>query len=143
MIRWSHFAACAAFLVSCSSGPSLRPQTCQDDSDCASDAHCRDTACIADATPQARITGPSSALAHAEAVFDGSGSSDPDDDIVAYTWSVRLRSGDCAPDLGPGGGSTFRPTFTCPGEFDVILVVRDRTGVISEPAIQPVAVTAP
>lgn len=72
--------------------------------------------------------------------FDGSASTDDDDGLVAYTWSVRMRSAACPPDLGVSTGRTFRPLFPCPGTFDVILVVRDATGLASEPAILPVTV---
>ncbi len=106
------------------------------------DARCLQNTCTADAAPRASIAGPRSAAAGAELAFDGGASTDADDDVVSYTWSVRLLSGNCAPELGGSGLRVFRPVFTCPGEFEVMLVVRDRAGVSSEPAIAAVTIVA-
>ena len=141
-VRGSAAGYAAAMLVACGSSPATSPRTCQTDADCASDAHCHGGGCVADLAPEARVTGPRSALTHVELSFDGSGSTDADDDIVSYSWSVRATGPtDCPPDLGVTGERSFRPLFPCAGEFEVALVVRDRAGVESQPAILPVSIT--
>jgi hypothetical protein len=137
-----HLLLAAGLLASagsCGTRPSA-PTACADDSACPLDAHCRTGTCVADAPPRASASGPSTAMVHAEVTFDGSASTDDDDGLAGYTWSVRMRSAACAPDPGVGTGRTFRPLFPCPGTFDVILVVKDATGLASEPAIVPVSV---
>ncbi len=119
------------------------PLACRDDVDCPPDAHCQQSTCTADRPPLAVIAGPRSATTGAALTFDGSGSTDGDDEIVGYTWSIRVLSGSCAPDLGPSGTDSFHPVFGCAGDYEVLLVVRDRTGLVSAPAIVPVTITAP
>lgn len=130
--------------LACSGTSTARaPAGCHSDVDCAIDAHCQAGSCVADVPPVARVSGPSSALAHSELAFDGSGSSDPDDDIVAFVWSARPVGTACAPEPGPATGPAFHPVFPCAGEFEVSLVVRDRAGVESRPATLAVSVAAP
>jgi hypothetical protein len=96
--------------------------------------------CVADAPPQARVSGPSTAATWVPVAFDGNASSDADDGIVAYSWSVRVVSAGCPPDPGVSNASTFHPVFPCPGAFEVMLVVLDGTGVMSDPATLQVSV---
>ena len=137
------FTLAAALSLACSGAPPGRsPVGCHTDVDCAVDAHCRAGSCVADVPPVAHVSGPSSALAHAELAFDGSGSSDEDDDIVAYAWSTKAVGNACAPEPGPTTEPAFHPVFPCAGEFEVTLVVRDRAGVESRPATLAVSVAA-
>ncbi len=66
------------------------------------------------ATPSAPIVGQSVS-------FDASGSTDPDDAIVAYTWTFG--------DGATGTGKTVTHAFTQPGNDQVILTVTDRSGL--------------
>lgn len=127
-------------LLACSPGAGRTPQACGDDAECAPDAHCRDQVCVADAPPQAHVAGPSTAPTGIAVPFDGSASSDPDDGVDSYSWSVRVVSATCAPDPGVSNASTFHPVFPCPGSFEIILVVLDPTGVMSDPAAVPLTV---
>ena len=133
--------ALAATLSACA-GSATRPLACQDDTDCAPDARCREATCVADGAPRALVSGPATGVAGAELAFDASSSTDADDGIAAYTWSVRVMSASCPPELGAASGSGFRATFACPGEFQIILVVTDRTGVSSEPFVLPLTVAS-
>jgi LEA14-like dessication related protein len=72
--------------------------------------------------PTARIAASTTeGTAPLEVTFDASGSSDPDDDIVGYTW----RFDDGSP---PAGGSQVTHTFRTPGEYQVQLTVLDSQG---------------
>jgi hypothetical protein len=129
--------------IACSVASAPVPTSCHEDAECPADAHCVESTCTADRPPRAAIAGPRAAATGTALTFDGSGSTDGDDDIVAYTWSVRALAATCAPDLGAASLGAFHPVFGCAGEYEVILVVRDRTGVVSEPAIVPLTITTP
>ncbi|MBC7093918.1 PKD domain-containing protein [Candidatus Bipolaricaulota bacterium] len=55
-----------------------------------------------------------------EVTFDGSGSSDPDGDIVRWTWDFG--------DGATGDGEIVRHTFANPGQYLVVLTVTDSAG---------------
>jgi hypothetical protein len=135
-------AAAIVTTIACSVASAPVPTSCHEDAECPADAHCLGSTCTADRPPHAAIAGPRAAATGTALSFDGSGSTDSDDDIVAYVWSVRVLAASCAPDLGAASQGTFHPVFGCAGEYEVILVVRDRTGVVSEPAIVPLTITS-
>jgi PKD repeat protein len=58
--------------------------------------------------------------------FDGSGSFDPDGDIVAYDWDFG--DGTTAPDAGPTPSYTYAAT----GRYDLILTVTDNEGATAK-----------
>ncbi|HEU68994.1 MAG TPA: PKD domain-containing protein [Candidatus Acetothermia bacterium] len=63
---------------------------------------------------------PSDPFAGESVTFDASGSSDPDNDIVRYTWEFG--------DGGTGEGRIATHAYAHPGEFLVILTVTDSAG---------------
>jgi len=65
--------------------------------------------------------------------FDGSGSTDPDGDIVSYDWQLG--------DASAAIGAIVTHLFSLPGAFEVTLTVLDSTG-LSDRTSQPVTVTA-
>jgi PKD repeat protein len=89
--------------------------------------------------PVAQIAAPASGLVGETLTFDGSGSSDPDGTITAYTW-----------DFGDGTGANkakVKKEYAQPGTYTVVLTVTDDGGlsgqaswevVIEQPAPTPV-----
>jgi hypothetical protein len=134
--------AAVACAVACAPTAIPAPTSCHEDAECPADARCVASTCTGDIAPRAIITGPRSAAAGAEVVFDGSASTDDDDAVASYIWSVRMLASGCAPELGESGQPTFRMVLQCEGEVEVMLVVGDRLGVVSEPAIAPVTIAA-
>jgi len=72
--------------------------------------------------PTADPNGPYSALPGVPITLDGTGSSDPDGDIIEYLWQIASLG---APVFGP----TPTVTFPFAGTFDINLVVTDSTGL--------------
>jgi hypothetical protein len=95
----------------------------------------------ANGTPVARITGPASvAEGTAGVTLDGSGSTDPDSDALAYRWRQTVGT-----TVTLSSTTAAKPTFTAPAvssnvELTFELVVNDGT-VDSEPATFTVTVT--
>jgi PKD repeat protein len=89
----------------------------------------------ANAAPTAVVGGPYAGEAGTTLIqFDGSASSDPDEDTLSYSWN-----------FGDGGSATGdRPTYTYPsaGNFEVRLIVSDGT-VDSEPSVTSATITEP
>ncbi len=70
--------------------------------------------------PSADAGGDRETFAGRELVFDGSGSVDPDGEVVAWRW--RFGDGDSA------DGEVVRHTYDAPGEYFVTLTVEDDRG---------------
>jgi hypothetical protein len=134
-------ALAGAFAVACGA-TGAGPQTCQSSSDCSADAYCLDRVCRADAAPVAIITAPATPATFSPTAFDGSAStdSDPGDAIASYSWSISRISASCDAAVTAGAGVKLETVFTCPGTFQVQLVVRDGFGVASAPARLTVSV---
>jgi len=131
----------SAVVMAC--GPSgTGPQTCLSNADCSADAYCHERVCRADAAPVAAIAAPLALATHSQIVFDGSASADPDpgDSIASYSWSISRVGADCNATTASATGALLETVFTCPGTFQVELVVRDGFGVASAPARQTVSV---
>jgi|GEM_PF-3843251 PKD repeat protein len=82
--------------------------------------------------PIARISGPTSWETGVPIEFDGSGSSD-NDEIASYTWDM----GDGSPKMA---GKKISYMYLIPGRYKVMLIVRDRVGLESDPAVLEVDV---
>lgn len=132
-----------ALLAGCSGG-GRAPLDCGGDADCPSASRCVASACVANAAPIAALSAPAAPEAHALVDLDGSGSSDPDqgDGAVAFAWTVSAIDAPCAPPVVAGTGPLARVRFGCPGRHAVQLVVTDRMGATSAPAVQEVVVMA-
>ncbi len=72
--------------------------------------------------PTADPNGPYSAIVGVPITLDGTGSFDPDGDIIEYLWQIASLG---APVFGP----TPTVTFPLAGTFDINLVVTDSTGL--------------
>jgi len=72
--------------------------------------------------PTADPNGPYSAIPGVPITLDGTGSFDPDGDIIEYLWQIASLG---APVFGP----TPTVTFPLAGTFDINLVVTDSTGL--------------
>ena len=133
-------AAAAAALTACGGVPA--PRSCGGPGDCAPDARCIQSVCVADAPPVAVITAPSSFLSNASYVFGASASYDPDpgDSVTGYAWTVSAVQAPCSPEPGSGTADSIAVVFPCAGQFDVALVVRDELGIASPPRALRVAV---
>lgn len=70
--------------------------------------------------PTAAAGGPYEGTVGESVAFDGTGSSDPDDDIDSYDWDFG--------DLSVGTGATTTHTYAAEGEYPVVLTVTDATG---------------
>ncbi len=77
------------------------------------------------APPEARGQAPAVVAAGQEVVFDGSASRDPDGRIVATEWILGDGSADAS-------GPIVRHAYEKPGTYEVILRVRDDSGVSSD-----------
>ena len=131
-----------ALLAACSGGAGRAPLDCDTDADCPTASRCIRSACVANAAPLAAISAPAAAEAYALVTLDGSGSSDPDDGdgAVAFAWTVSAIDAPCEPPVVAGTGPLARIRFGCAGRHAVQLVVTDRMGARSAPALQEVAV---
>ena len=69
------------------------------------------------------VVTPPGGTAPATLTFDGTSSSDPDNDISVYRWSFG--------DGGAGTGSVVTHTYTNPGTFTASLTVEDASGLAS------------
>ncbi|HKQ20194.1 MAG TPA: PKD domain-containing protein, partial [Candidatus Eisenbacteria bacterium] len=67
--------------------------------------------------PIADAGGPYTGVVNVPKTFDGSGSSDPDGDVLTYAWTFG--------DGGVGSGVSPTHTYTTPGIYDVTLTVSD------------------
>lgn len=85
--------------------------------------------------PTAIITGPLAGIAGAELVFDGRGSVDPDDDSLAFSWTL---GGDGLTATTP----TASATFAAAGTYTISLIVTD-TGGLSASTSQQVEISDP
>jgi PKD repeat protein len=93
--------------------------------------------CSAGAPPVARPGGPYTSTG--SVTFDGSASSDPQDDVpLTYEWDF----GDPA-DPTTGSGATPTHVYAAPGSYTVTLVVTDSEGNRSAPATTSVVISAP
>lgn len=136
-------ALLALTLTGCSGGGSRSPLDCAIDAECPATARCVSGACVANAAPVAVIAAPAAAEAHVLVTLDGSGSSDPDaaeDAVVSHTWTVSALDASCAAPVVAGTGPLAQIRFGCPGRHSVQLVVTDRMGTQSAPAVQEVLV---
>ena len=70
-------------------------------------------------TPAAAIGGPYAGVVNVTIQFDGTGSSDPDGDLLSYAWYFG--------DLATGSGPTPSHAYAVGGVFAVMLVVSDET----------------
>ena len=87
--------------------------------------------------PNAALTvTPSSGKPPLAVTANASGSSDPDGDIVSYSFNF----GDGSPVVGPQGGSTAPHSYTQAGTYTVTVTVRDSGGRASQ-ATAPVTVS--
>jgi PKD repeat protein len=69
--------------------------------------------------PTADANGPYTGATNADITFDGSGSSDPDGDVLTYSWDFG--------DTGTGTGVSPTHAYTAAGTYTVTLVVNDGT----------------
>ncbi len=131
-----------ALLAACSGGGGRAPIDCAADADCPAASRCVRSACVANAAPLASIWAPAHPEANALVTLDGSGSSDPDDGdgAVAFAWTVSSIDAPCEPPVVAGTGPLARIRFACPGRHALQLVVTDRMGAQSAPALQEVTV---
>ena len=82
--------------------------------------------------PMAQLFGPTSWETGIPIEFDGSGSSD-NDEVTSYTWDM----GDGSPKIS---GKKISYMYLVPGKYKVMLIVRDRVGLESDPAVLEVDV---
>jgi PKD repeat protein len=85
--------------------------------------------------PVADAGGPYGSKIDAPIVFDGSGSSDADGDVVQYDWDF----GDTT--VKVDAGATPSHTYTVPGSYDVVLTVTDSDDATASNATKALAVT--
>lgn len=134
----------ALALGGCSGGGARSPLGCATDAECPTGARCVAETCVANAPPVAAISAPSAPEAYALVTLDGSASSDPDqaddDAVVSHAWTVSALDASCAPPVVAGTGPLARVRFGCAGRHAVQLVVTDRMGAQSAPAVQEVVV---
>src|SRR5512142_3282539 len=117
-------AVCGVALAALGCGPrSLLG--CSSDADCSGASYCFQGVCRGDEAPMALVTAPAYLVSHTPLPFDASPSTDPDpgDHVAAYAWTTSVVSASCAPDPSFGSGPVFTPVFTCPGSFEIQLVV--------------------
>jgi PKD repeat protein len=69
--------------------------------------------------PTANAGGPYTGSVNIAVSFNGTGSSDPDGDVLTYSWDFG--------DLSSGTGSTTTHTYTAAGVYTVVLTVSDGT----------------
>jgi hypothetical protein len=130
-------------------GPSGRaPGSCRANADCASDAHCRANACVASAAPVASLTANADQEYWTNYIlhFDGAGMVDPasGEQIVEYRWTFDGPLAElCPPVVRSPPGPGLDVYFTCPGDWDVRLVVVDGRGFAGAPTVQHITVKAP
>jgi hypothetical protein len=131
--------ATAVLASSCGADPA---RSCAADADCPADAFCHQGTCRADSPPVARIAAPASLTTNLKLVFDGSGSddADPGDGVASWAWSVAPVGEGCDPVPATSTGPTFETRFTCPGQYQVELVVTDGHGMAGQPATLSVTV---
>jgi hypothetical protein len=131
-----------ALLAACAGGGPRSPLACATDAECPSAARCVESTCVANAPPVAAISAPAAPEAYALVSLDGSGSSDPDsaDAVVSFAWTVSALDAPCEPPVVAGTGSLARIRFGCAGRHAVQLVVTDRMGTPSAPAVREVLV---
>lgn len=72
---------------------------------------------LANRAPVADAGGPYSAETGTPIVFDGTASSDPDDDALTFAWTFG--------DGGTGSAATPTHTYTAAGRYEIILIVSD------------------
>jgi PKD repeat protein/subtilisin-like proprotein convertase family protein len=75
------------------------------------------------AAPVARAGGPYTAAEGSPITFDGTGSTDPDNNIVTYAWNFG--------DGGTGSGAIVQHTYASGGTYTVSLTVTDADGASS------------
>jgi PKD repeat protein len=76
--------------------------------------------------PTADPNGPYSGVVGVNVMFDGTGSSDPDGNIVSYDWDFG--------DGVTGTGASPQHAYAAEGVYDVTLTVTDDLGAVSDPA---------
>ena len=90
---------------------------------------------ITQAPPQAEISAPATVKAGREAIFSGAGSTDPDGNIISYTWNFG--------DGTTGSGSEVIHTYTNPGRYVVSLTVVDNSGLTDNAAVEVTVLESP
>jgi hypothetical protein len=97
------------------------------------------TASTVNSQPTAKIIAPSSASTNTVITLDGTYSFDPNGDAITYKWSI------VSPSTAPALSSTTtnKPTFTptSAGTYIVSLVVKDTSGLSSDPVTAAITVS--
>ncbi len=138
-------ALAAGFLALTSCSNAKRPLVCEQDSDCPPGVGCSFGACVAELPPSATIKLRSGAalVTHRPLAFDGTDSSDPNPggSVIAYSWSVKRAAGThCDPSPARGTASLLQTIFTCEGDYEVELTVKNGFGLESAPATMPLTI---
>jgi hypothetical protein len=76
---------------------------------------------LEDKNPEAKVNGPDSGVVDELITFDGSDSTDPNDDALTFRWDFG--------DGSSGEGKTVEHTYDEPGDYTVTLTVEDETGL--------------
>jgi len=130
-------------LAACGAASRDAVLSCAVPADCGPGAHCLDGACQVSAPPTADFT-PPAGLTTNRAVSMTSTSRDPDPGgaVTGWSWAITRGSAACDADVDVGDGATLQAVFWCPGTYEISLVVRDDTGLESDPVLRTVMVAA-
>ncbi len=85
--------------------------------------------------PQAEISPPDTIKAGVEVIFSGAGSTDPDGNIISYTWDFG--------DGTTGSGSEVTHTYAGPGRYVVSLAVEDNSGLTDNASVEVTVLESP
>ncbi|MEM2878241.1 MAG: PKD domain-containing protein [Candidatus Hadarchaeales archaeon] len=93
----------------------------------------RITVSTSEKPPEARISGPSTAMVGEEVFFSGENSNDEDGSIVGYSWNFG--------DGTTGSGREVTHTYSAPGSYSVVLTVIDNSGLMDN-AIKRITISS-
>ncbi len=114
------------------------PATCQTNNDCIDGQRCVKRACKEVETqtdkPIAQIKAPTQVRGLDEIELDGSGSKDPNGESLTYTWTLLSKPGDSQAEITKATETLAGLKADKPGNYKVQLVVKNTSGVESDPA---------
>lgn len=138
-------ATLALWVFGCSTQEAV--DSCSSPGDCSPNMWCISQMCVLNSPPVAVITTPTDVVSANQVVtLDATASYDPDapnDSVVLYSWSFAPVAAGCSPPWPTSSGTPqTQVVFTCPGTYEVSLLVRDELSA-SSPQVHLVIEVAP